>query len=146
MGFNSAFEVLTNLAHTMLVYMCDVYPPAIRNQWSLYSETLEDWPFIALCGKHWISQASLLSATDYGLDGLGIESPWGRDFPHLPRPALRPIQPPVTMGTGSFLGVNSGRSVTLTPHPLLVLLVMKEYSYTSTPPMGRTVGRIAQSV
>jgi hypothetical protein len=26
-----------------------------------------------------------------------------------------------TMGTGSFLGVESGRGVTLTPHPLLVL-------------------------
>ena len=43
-----------------------------------------------------------------------------------------------TMGTGSFLGVKSGRGVTLTPHPLLVPLVMKEQSYTSTPPMGRT--------
>ena len=31
-----------------------------------------------------------------------------------------------TMGTGSFPGVKSGRSVTLTPHPLLVPLVMKE--------------------
>jgi len=30
------------------------------------------------------------------------------------------------MGTGSFLGVKSGRSVTLIPHPLLVPLVMKE--------------------
>ena len=28
-------------------------------------------------------------ATAYGLDGLGIESRWGRDFPHLSRPALR---------------------------------------------------------
>ena len=31
-----------------------------------------------------------------------------------------------TMGTGSFLGVKSGRGVTLPPHPLLVPLVMKE--------------------
>jgi len=31
-----------------------------------------------------------------------------------------------TRGTGSFLGVKSGRGVTLTPHPLLVPLVMKE--------------------
>jgi len=42
------------------------------------------------------------------------------------------------MGTGSFPGVKSGRGVTLTPHPRLVPLVMKEQSYTSTPPMGRT--------
>jgi hypothetical protein len=34
-------------------------------------------------------------ATAYGLDGLGIESRCGRDFPHLSRPALRPTQPPV---------------------------------------------------
>jgi hypothetical protein len=38
------------------------------------------------------------------------------------------------MGTGSFLGVKSGRDVTLTAHPFLVPLVMKD----STPPMGRT--------
>jgi len=34
-------------------------------------------------------------ATGYGLDGLGIESRWGRDFPHLSRPALGTIQLPV---------------------------------------------------
>ena len=31
-------------------------------------------------------------ATGYGLDGPGIESRWGRDFPHLSRPALGPTQ------------------------------------------------------
>jgi hypothetical protein len=34
-------------------------------------------------------------ATDYGLDGPGIEFRWGRDFPHLSRPGLRPTQRPV---------------------------------------------------
>jgi hypothetical protein len=34
-------------------------------------------------------------ATAYGLDGPGIESQWGRDFPHLSRLALKPTQPPV---------------------------------------------------
>ena len=33
------------------------------------------------------------TATGYGLDGPGIESRWGRDFPHLSRPALGPTQP-----------------------------------------------------
>jgi len=33
--------------------------------------------------------------TGYGLDGTRIESRWGRDFPHLSRPALGPTQPPV---------------------------------------------------
>jgi len=29
-------------------------------------------------------------ATGYGLNGPGIESPWGKEFPHLSRPALGP--------------------------------------------------------
>ena len=64
-----------------------------------------------------------------------------------------------TMGTRSFLGVKSGRGMTLTPHPfwchveervelylyspygpygLYRASVPVQYSYTSTPPMGRT--------
>ena len=34
-------------------------------------------------------------ATRYGLDGPGIESQWGRGFPHPSRPALGPTQPPI---------------------------------------------------
>jgi len=34
-------------------------------------------------------------STGYGLDGPGIKSRWGRDFPHLSRPALGPTQLPV---------------------------------------------------
>ena len=33
-------------------------------------------------------------ATRYGLDGPEIQFRWGRDFPHLSGPALRPNQPP----------------------------------------------------
>jgi hypothetical protein len=43
------------------------------------------------------------------------------------------------MGIMSFPGVKSDRGVTLTPHPFMVPLIMKEQSYTSTPPMGLTV-------
>ena len=44
-------------------------------------------------------------ATRYGLDGPGMESWWGRDFPHRSRPALGPIQPPVQW----VLGLSRGK-------------------------------------
>ena len=43
-------------------------------------------------------------ANRYGLDGPGIESRWGRDFPHLFRPALGPTQPPIQWVPGLFPG------------------------------------------
>jgi hypothetical protein len=56
-------------------------------------------------------------ATGYGLDGPRIESRWGARFstPVQTGPGDHPTH--CTMGTGSFLGVKSGRSVTLIPHP-----------------------------
>jgi len=75
--------------------------------------------FIAL--KFWSGPGSVGGiATGYGLDGPGIETRWGRNFPHLSRPALWHHPASCTMDTGSFAGVKSGRGVTLTPHPLLV--------------------------
>ena len=65
-------------------------------------------------------------ATGYGLDGPGIESRWEARFsaPVQTGPGAHPAS--CTMGTGFFPGVKSGRGVTLTPHTLLVVLVMKE--------------------
>jgi hypothetical protein len=76
--------------------------------------------FVGITKKNGGPGNSVRIATGYGLDGPGIESRLGRDSPHLSRPALGPTQSPVKWVPGLFPGVESGRGVTLTPHPLLV--------------------------
>ena len=76
-------------------------------------------------------------ATGYGLDGPGIESRWGRDFPHLSRPALGPTQPPAQWVPGLSGGKERpGRDADHSPPSSAV--VKKGWGYNSTPPMGRT--------
>ena len=58
-------------------------------------------------------------ATGYGLEGAGIESRCGRDFPPLSRLALGPTQPPVRRLPGLSRGKEQpGRDAD--PSPLLV--------------------------
>ena len=54
-----------------------------------------------------VSQDSVVNiATCYRVDSLGIESWWGRGFPHLSRLSLRPTQAPIQWLLGHSLGVN----------------------------------------
>jgi hypothetical protein len=63
-------------------------------------------------------------ATGYGLDSPGIESRWGRDFPHLSRPALGPTQPHVQWVPGFSRGKERwGRDGD--PSPLSSAVVME---------------------
>jgi len=75
-------------------------------------------------------------ATGYGLSGPGIESRWGRDFPHLFRPNW---SPPSLLYNGYRVFPEGkerpGRNAD--PSPPSKAVVKKGYSYTSTPPMGR---------
>ena len=45
-----------------------------------------------------------LNYNRYGMEGPGIESRWGRDFPHPSRPALEPTQPPIQWVPGLYRG------------------------------------------
>ena len=59
-------------------------------------------------------------ATGYGLDGPGIGSRWGIDFPHFVQTDPGTNTASCTMGNASFPGIKCGRGVLLTTHQLLV--------------------------
>ena len=85
----------------------------------------------------WAAIAQSVQRQATGWSGPGIESRWGRDFPHLSRPALGPTQPPVQWVPGLSQGKKRpGREAD--PSLPSSAVVMKGQSYTSTAPMGRT--------
>ena len=82
--------------------------------------------------------AYLSRYSDWLRDGRsGGRIPGGESFRTCTdRPGAHPAS--CKLGTGYFPVVKSGRAVTLTPSPPSSSVVKKVYSYTSTPPMGRT--------
>jgi hypothetical protein len=71
-------------------------------------------PLLCHTSKHSLGRDSSVGiATGYGLDGQVIEFRRGLDFPHLSRPDLETITPPIQWYRVSFVGV------ALTTHPHL---------------------------
>ena len=70
------------------------YGIAFKMIWFWIKESLLTWyqglQYHTPSGPGWLSVE-----TRYGLDCPGIESRWGREYPHLSRPALRPTRPPI---------------------------------------------------
>jgi hypothetical protein len=60
-----------------------------------FSKTMLSTDFMNINTERGGPGSSVGIPTAYGLEGPAVESRWGRDFPHLSRPALRPTQPPV---------------------------------------------------
>jgi hypothetical protein len=77
-------------------------------------------------------------ATDYGLDGPGIESRWGEIF-RPSRPALGPSQPPVQLVQSLVFSGGKVRPGRAADHSSpSSAAAIEEGSYPSTPPLGRT--------
>ena len=127
----------------------DMVPNKIAPQYFMYSLTTDDLsgqvPFNKLRIVYVLGvgrDSSVGTVTCYWLDGPGIESRWGRDFPNPLRPALGPTQPPIQMGTGYFSGVKRpGGGV---DHPTPSSAEVKErvelYIYSSYGPSWPVLG------
>jgi hypothetical protein len=81
-------------------------------------------------------------ATGFGLDGPGIDSQSGRDFPHLSIPSPEAHPASYTVLTGSFPGVKRpGRGV---HHPPLSSVEVEErvelYLYSNSGPSWAVLG------
>ena len=78
--------------------------------------------------------SSVVIASRYGLDGKGIESRWGRDFPHQSIPTAGSTQPPIQWALGLFSGGKAAGACV--NHPLASDADVKErvelYFYSSS--------------
>ena len=68
----------------------------------MLAELFESTAFVTVIILSVGRDSSVGIATRCEFDGPGIESRWGRDFPHPPIPALGPTQPLIQWVMGLF--------------------------------------------
>ena len=131
---HSCFLKLTPLSDAVVPNVCSAAPQGTRNQFLGNPWTDFCNGYFEVCG----SGSVVGIATGYRLDGPGIESRWGArvSAPVQTGPGAHPAS--FTMGTGSFPGGKERPGRDADPSPPSSAVVKKEYSYTSTPAMGRT--------
>jgi hypothetical protein len=104
-GFRAMKILLAILSRHKCIHCCSV-----QQNLSTY------FTYLLTCG----SGSPVGIATGYGLDSPGIESRWGSIFSAPVQTGPGAHLASCTMSTGSYPAVESGRGVTLTPHPILV--------------------------
>ena len=91
---------------------------------------------------HCRNYSSLIPPLVYGLDGPGIQTGWGNDFPRTSKPTLGPTQPPVQLVPGLYPKVK--RPGCGVDHPPPSSAEVKEraqlYLYSSSGPSWQLIG------